>query len=154
GTAQQVKSQNERTQKLAGGSRFNLRYPNGVDPDDVTPSAVAHALEEYATLPADVAPPSVNTTSLAAAPPATQSSDPGPAEGEEARKGMSSTEVAAILGSSTSNIVNGAVTTNRYHGATGAIEVDFVNDVAVAVRKIPSTGSNALRKGLSEADVE
>src|SRR5262245_34947184 len=116
GTAQQLKYQNERTQKLAGGSRFNLRYPNGVDPDDVTPSAVAHALEEYATLPADVAPPSVNTTSLAAAPAATKSSDPGPAEGEEARKGMSSTEVAAILGSSTSNIVNGAVTTNRYHG--------------------------------------
>jgi hypothetical protein len=141
--------------QVNGGSRFNLRYPNGVDPDDLTPSAIAHALEEYATLPANVASPSsLTTATLAATPAAPKSPDAASAPEREVRTGMTTIEVASILGSPTSNIANGAITTRRYHGATGAIEVDFVNDDAVAVRKISPSGTGALRKGLSEADVE
>lgn len=40
GTAQQARIANERTARLSAGSRFNLRYPNGVTPEDLTPVAV------------------------------------------------------------------------------------------------------------------
>jgi len=49
GTAQQAKIANERVARLGAGSRFNLRYPNGVSADDLTPEAVVRALGEYAS---------------------------------------------------------------------------------------------------------
>ncbi|HEY9013506.1 MAG TPA: hypothetical protein VIM84_00405, partial [Gemmatimonadales bacterium] len=51
GIARQMKNQNMRTEKAAAGSRFNLRYPNGVDSDDMTAGAVIAALDEYASFP-------------------------------------------------------------------------------------------------------
>ena len=67
---------------------------------------------------------------------------------------MSAGEVAGILRNSDLNAVSGPMTTNRYRGSNGMVEVDFVNDVAVAVRQMPSASGGALRKGLSEAEVE
>jgi hypothetical protein len=152
GTAQQMKRQNDRTEKLAGGSRFNLRYPNGVDPDDLTPAAVAAALEEYASFPPEVAKPSEHMASYAATPAANAPTHANAAS-EKVRKGMSTADVAGIAGEPTSSSMNGPVMTKRYHGASGALEVDFVNDVAVDVRQVP-TRTGVIRKGMSVAEVE
>ena len=150
GTAQQLRYQNERTEKLAGGSRFNLRYPNGVDSDDCTPEAVVRALEEYVTFPAGIVTAVVSHAS--------HSADPGPAASSRSsdliRKGMSASEVKTALGAPTSGTSNGPITTNRYRGANGTVEVDFVNDVAVNVRQIAVGLGQGLRKGLSMAEVE
>jgi hypothetical protein len=153
GTAQQAKRQNDRTEKLAGGSRFNLRYPNGVDPDDLTPAAVAGALEEYASFPPGIATPAVSQASYAAAP-AASAPPSSPAAPEQVRKGMSSADVVGIAGVPTSSTTNGPVTTSRYRSASGTLEVDFVNDVAVGVRQLAAGTGGSLRKGLSVAEVE
>jgi hypothetical protein len=148
GMAQQLKYQNERSEKLAGGSRFNLRYPNGVDDDDVTPAAVVRALEEYATFPAEITTTVTQASySPASAPAPAQSTPTAPAE---ARKGMSVQDVAAVAGAPTSSRSNGPITTNRYR----SIEVDFVNDVAVAIRQLPKAGGGNLHKGMSIEEVE
>jgi len=152
GAAQQMKYQNERTEKLAGGSRFNLRYPNGVDADDLTPAAVIRALEEYATFPAGTAvvasPASYSSGPSAGAPPRPAAS------AAEVRKGMSSDDVAGVAGAPTSSKTSGAITRNRYSSANGALEVDFVNDVAVDIRQPQTAGKGSLRKGLSLEEVE
>jgi hypothetical protein len=152
GAAQQMKYQNERTEKLAGGSRFNLRYPNGVDPDDLTPAAVIHALEEYATFPAGTAvvatPVSYSSGPSAAAAPRSA------AAAADVRKGMSSDDVAGVAGAPTSSKTSGAITRNRYSSANGSLEVDFVNDVAVDIRQPQTAGKGSLRKGLSLEEVE
>jgi hypothetical protein len=151
GTAQQMRFQNQRAEKLAGGSRFNLRYPNGVDADDATPQAVIQALEEYATFPAGV------VTASHASYSADMAANAGSARGaasNQVRKGMSSAEVTAALGAPSTGSTNGPVTTNRYRTATSTFEVDFVNDVAVDVRHTPSASGQGLRKGLSTTEVE
>jgi hypothetical protein len=151
GTAQQMRYQNQRTEKLAGGSRFNLRYPNGVDADDATPASVIQALEEYVTFPPGIvsAVASHASHSSAATAPASAPSPPS-----EVRKGMSSAEVTSAIGSPNSGSSNGPVTTSRYRTANGAVEIDFVNDVAVAVRQLPASSGQGLRKGLSVQEVE
>jgi hypothetical protein len=151
GTAQQMRFQNQRTEKLAGGSRFNLRYPNGVDADDATAAAVVRALEEYATFPAGVVTTVVTHTSYSqgSGGVSDQASSPG-----SVRKGMSAEEVAASVGAPGSTSTNGPITTNRYRAANGSVEVDFVNDVAVGIRQLPPSGGQGLRKGLSVAEVE
>ena len=152
GTAQQMKYQNQRTEKLAGGSRFNLRYPNGIDSDDLTPAAVIQALEECATFPAGIA---VATTQVSHSSNASLGAPTGAAaSGKQVRKGMSVDDVAGVAGTPTSNRNNGPITTNRYRTSGGSVEVDFVNDIAVDVRQVPTTGKTSLRKGLSVEEVE
>jgi hypothetical protein len=51
GAAQQARIANERAQRAASGSRFNLRYPNGVVPEDLTVESVVKALGEHAVIP-------------------------------------------------------------------------------------------------------
>ena len=51
GAAQQARIANERVQRAASGSRFNLRYPNGMTPEDLTVESIVRALQEYATIP-------------------------------------------------------------------------------------------------------
>ena len=151
GTAQQMKYQNQRTEKLAAGSRFNLRYPNGVDADALTPGAVVQALEEYATFPPGIV--TVTQASYSAG----SSSAAGTAShtpAKQVRKGMSAEEVERVAGQATSIRSNGPITTSRYSGPDGSIEVDFVNDVAVEVRQLPAAGKGTLRKGLSVEEVE
>jgi hypothetical protein len=141
GMAQQMKYQNLRAEKLAAGSRFNLRYPNGVDADALTPAGVIQALEEYATFP-----PGIVTVTQASSGPA--------AAPHQVRKGMSADEVAAVAGAPTSSRSNGPVTTNRYRTPDGSMEVDFVNDIAVDVRQLSTPSKATLRKGLTIDEVE
>jgi hypothetical protein len=147
GEAQQMKYQNLRAEKLAGGSRFNLRYPNGVDADAMTPAGVVHALEEYATFPAEIA--TITQASYTSASTSTPS-QAGTASPAEIRKGMSPDEIAGIAGAPTSSKSAGPITTRRYK----SVEVDFVNDVAVDVRQLSSGGKGSLHKGMAIEEVE
>jgi hypothetical protein len=152
GAAQQMKFQNQREEKLAGGSRFNLRYPNGAGADDLTPAAVIQALDEYATFPAGIA---VVATQASYTSQASVVATGDQASAKPLRKGMSSDEVAALAGSPISTSVNSpGVTTNRYRSGTGYQEVDFVKDVAVEVRQLPTAGHGSVRKGLTLEEVE
>ena len=153
GAAQQAKIANERTQRLAAGSRFNLRFQNGVTPDDVTPDAVSRSLQEYATFAAT--PGAVAAKERAAdqaAPPA------GVAEAaaveNQPRKGMTADELERRWGKASSTVANGQITTNTYALASGAVEVDLFNGVAVDVRKRAAAPPNPIRKGMSIAEVE
>jgi hypothetical protein len=150
GTAQQMRYQNERTEKLAAGSRFNLWYPNGVDAEDVELTAVVRALDEYVTFPAGIVPVVATQASYSATP----SSPPAAASPEQVRKGMSSDDVIRIAGTPTSKTSRGPITTNRYRTGSGMLEVDFVNDVAVEVRQIAASSGQGIRKGLSVSEVE
>jgi hypothetical protein len=145
GTAQQARISNERTNRLGAGSRFNLRFPNGASPDDLTPQAVVRALAEYATIagvPAATAPAAVSPSG----------------GGGDVRKGLSREEIERIAGAPLSSSTNGAVATSSYKAPSGSgtIEVDYYNGVAVDVRQVqaPSGGGATIRKGMELAEVE
>lgn len=127
GTAQQMKYQNQRTEKLAGGSRFNLRYPNSVSSDDMTPAAVIHALEEYATFPEGIATVATQVSAVDVRQP--------PAGGNgNLRKGMSMEEVGQLAGKPISSSAKNQLLTNKYHWQDGILEADFFNGVLVGYR--------------------
>jgi hypothetical protein len=131
GNAQQAHIANQRTQALAAGSRFNLHYPNGVTPAELTLASVVHALEDYATFP-----PSV-VAALAPAPAASSLPAPDTYPGiapTSVRKGMSTDEVERIAGKPIGTKTNGQLLTNDYKWQGGNLEADFFNGVLVAYR--------------------
>jgi hypothetical protein len=129
GAAQQMKFQNQREEKLAGGSRFNLHYPNGVGADDLTPAGVIQALDEYATFPAGMAVATqASYTSQTTAAPA-----PAAARGSM-RKGLTLEEVEQTAGKPISSSRKDQMLTNRYNWDGGVLEADFFNEVLVAYR--------------------
>ena len=148
GAAQQLRISNERAQRLAGGSRFNLRFPNGITPDDLEPEAIVAALAEYVTFPPTVtakaggkAGPSAAEKAPVAEPVAevVQVSAPGAAPAPAAapavlKKGMLEADVEAIAGKATASSTNGPVTTKKYRWQEAVLEADYVNGVMVAYR--------------------
>lgn len=155
GAAQQLQKSNERTQRLASGSRFNLRYPNGITPDDLEPEAIVAALAEYATFPATVTARSPSSRRGEAPPAAETAPAPGRAaaagDATEPRKGMAVDEVERLAGSPQASSTNGPVETRTY----ASHEVDYYNGVAVEVRKRGgSGGGGGIRKGMSLQEVE
>ena len=111
GSAQQLKKQNERAAALAAGSRFNLRYPNGVSPEDLTPDAIVRALGEYASI--------AGFQAAATAAPAA-GGQPVAAPTTEVRKGSSSEDVQRLLGAPASSSTNGQITTSVYKSPSGS----------------------------------
>ena len=131
GMAAQMKYQNQRTEKAAAGSRFNLRYPNGVDSDDLTARAVIQALDEYAGFPeAVVAAATLQASSTSAS----SSSSSASSSTAQVRKGMSVEEVEQLAGKPTRSTTNNQVTTNKYNWQGGILEADFFNGVLVGYR--------------------
>jgi hypothetical protein len=149
GTAQQARIANERNARLAAGSRFNLRFPNGVTPEDLTPAAIVSALSEYTTI-AGVAAPTVTAASASAVAPAAA---PGALE---VRKGLSRDEIERIAGTPVSSSANGPVATSTYKAPSGSgtTEVDYYNGVAVDVRQVAAAAPGTIRKGMELAEVE
>jgi hypothetical protein len=149
GTAQQAKIANERVARLGAGSRFNLRYPNDVSVDDLTPEAVVKALGEYATFSGLAVAPEASPQPIA---PATTQA----AATNEVRKGLGAEEVQKNLGVPVSSSTNGQVTTSVYRAASGSgtVEVDYFNGVAVDVRQRQAAASTGIRKGMSLDEVE
>jgi hypothetical protein len=150
GMAQQAMIANQRTQRAAAGSRFNLRYPNGVTSDEATVGVVVRALEEYATFPVGLGEPAPTPGPAVAA----RGSVSAESAVEPVRKGMSGSEVAEAVGAPVGTATNGQIVSRRYRSAGGAYEVDFVNDVAVAVRAMSTSSGPTLKKGLTLSEVE
>jgi hypothetical protein len=151
GTAQQARIANERNARLAAGSRFNLRFPNGVTPEDLTPAAIVSALSEYATI-AGVAAPFVTAASASALSPAA----PQAAAALEVRKGLSREEIERIAGTPVSSSANGPVDRSTYKAPSGSgtIEVDYYNGIAVDVRQVGAVAPGTIRKGMELTEVE
>ncbi len=92
---------------------------------------------------------------LAKAGPVTPKQDDAPTaapESKEPRKGMATDEVGKLLGAARSSAKNGPVEARSYPG----FEVDYVNEVAVDVRKraAGAAAGATVRKGMSPEDVE
>jgi hypothetical protein len=113
--------------RLHGGSRFNIRYQNGVPPG-LRADGVMRALDEYLEFPfASDRPPSrppQRPTAPASAPAA-----------PDIRKGMTMSEVNLLLGSPTrtTSRTEGALrtTTATYTRGDQIVSVDFVEGVVV-----------------------
>jgi len=121
--AEQAKEANIRQRRLAGGSRFNLRY-NPVLPDEaLTPDGVMRALADYVDFSSLVAEPAPRP-GLAAA-----------AGRDELRKGLTVEEVDALLGrpDGISQRTEGtlSVSTSTYRTRDRRITAEFVEGVLV-----------------------
>jgi hypothetical protein len=135
--AEEEKKQRIASQRLHGGSRFNIRYPGRV-PTDVKPEDIVAALEQFVEFPfvdgprtraaAPIAP-----AALSAASPAARTSAP-PSAGT-IRKGMSFQDAEALLGKSerATDRMEGKlkVTTAIFSRDDQRIEAEFVEGVLI-----------------------
>lgn len=113
--------------RLQGGSRFNLRYKDGVPLEALTPDAVTSALREYV----DFGSPAV-----AEPPPATAhdtTPEPAPTGPLALRKGMGTGDVDQLLGppARRSDRKEGVLVVNvrTYDTASGRVVAEFVEGV-------------------------
>jgi len=129
--AEVQKEQNLRERRLAGGSRFNVRYRESLPPAVLTPEGLEAALAEYVTFPelptnTSLAPENGSTGGPIAGPPAaTTAAFP--------RKGMTVAEVEGLLGAplQTAERPEGTVrvVTRTYRFHDGRLQAEFVEDV-------------------------
>lgn len=121
--AQEQKKQNIRQRRLEGGSRFNIRYRDGVPSSAITPEAVKQALAEYISFEGTLAGPS---------PLQPAGGEPAPRNGLP-RKGMLLAEADELLGApqKTSERMEGRlkVVTRVYSTSAGIINAEFVEGV-------------------------
>ena len=125
--AEESKKANIRQRRLEGGSRFNIRYPNGVPNSALTPEAMKQTLGPYLEFPEPVAaPPS---------PMPIAANDPGPVPGGLPRKGMLLADVDRLLGTParTSERLEGRlkVSTRVYPTDRGQVSAEFVEGVLI-----------------------
>lgn len=120
--ASQIKEANIRQRRAEGGSRFNLRYKQGVPAEVLTPNGLMTALAEYV----DFSPASVET----------QGQPAGLADkSDDLRKGLTIEEVDGIMGRPESigqrreGTLNVSTSTYRMPGRT--IMAEFVEGVLV-----------------------
>jgi hypothetical protein len=124
--AQAIKEATVMQKRLAGGSRFNLRYDHDVPASAMTPESVMAALADY--------------IDFSGAPAATAASAPAtafamPATGRDLKKGMSVDEVDAIMGrpESITQRAEGTLTvsTSTYRTADRKVTAEFVEGVLI-----------------------
>src|SRR5262249_1990383 len=124
-TATEAKKARIANERLHSGSRFNIRYQNGVPPG-LGPDGVMRALEEYAGFPF---PP--DRREATAPPPLT----PAPVQVEALRKGMTFADVERALGKAdkTSEKTEGAlkIVTATFSRGDQIILADFIEGVLV-----------------------
>jgi hypothetical protein len=126
--AEESRKANIRQRRLEGGSRFNIRYRNGVPASALTPEAVKEALAAYVEFP-EPAPPAASPMPIAA-------NDPGPRPaGGLPSKGMLLADVDRLLGtpSKTSERMEGKlrVSTRVYPTNAGQVSAEFVEGVLI-----------------------
>lgn len=119
---------------LAAGSRFNVRYPDGVTTDALTPESLMAALAKYI----DFGPESPDGSVAANASSASREegvSTRGGLDERGLRKGATLAEVASLYGAavSTSRRTDGEwdVTINRYRKGSQRLEATFIEGVLV-----------------------
>ncbi|MEK7315993.1 MAG: hypothetical protein AAB011_07425 [Candidatus Eisenbacteria bacterium] len=128
--AQAMEKQRLGEKALQAGSRFNVRHPDGVPTDALTPEALMAALERYV----DFRAPEVGVG--AGEPRGDRGVGRGREEnGRALRKGATLEDVAALYGpavSTTSRTDCGwDVTTNRYRKGPQRVEATFIEGVLV-----------------------
>jgi hypothetical protein len=127
--AEEHRKQNVRQRRLEGGSRFNIRYPDGVPTEALTPEAVSSALAQYLDFGLE---PGV--ASAAPLQPATGTAKPAGLP----RKGMLLRDVDAQLGTAikTSERKEGSlrVQTREYTTPDGRVTAEFVEGVLIRYR--------------------
>jgi hypothetical protein len=127
--AEESRKANIRQRRLEGGSRFNLRYKDGVPASALTPEAVKQALAAYVEFPDPAAaPPSpIPIAANEAVPPRTPGGLPA--------KGMLLAEVDRMLGvpTKTSDRMEGRlkVATRVYVTERGRVTAEFVEGVLI-----------------------
>ncbi|MEO8138785.1 MAG: hypothetical protein ABI742_04010 [Gemmatimonadota bacterium] len=125
-TATEQKREHVRQRRLEGGSRFNLRYRNGVPASALTPEAIMQALEQYVEFPGD-------RFAASAASPGSPADGPAPA----IRLGMLLGEVDSLLGPpvATEERMEGRyrVSVRSYDRGERRITAEFVEGVAVRI---------------------
>jgi hypothetical protein len=130
--AEESRKANIRERRLQGGSRFNIRYQNGVPSSALTPDAVKEALAAYVDFPptATESPASALPIAGGAALPTSR-----PAAGGLPSKGMLVADVDQLLGAprKTSDRMEGRlkVTTRVYSTNTGQVTAEFVEGVLI-----------------------
>lgn len=129
--AQESRKANIRQRRLEGGSRFNLRYKNGIASAALTPDAVKAALAAYVEFPEEPAGPAPGTVAGGEAPPPPAH----PAPGGLPSKGMLLADVDQLLGAprKTSERMEGRlkVSTRVYSTNAGLLTAEFVEGVLI-----------------------
>jgi hypothetical protein len=125
--AEESKKANIRQRRLEGGSRFNIRYNDGVPNTALSPEAVKEALAPYLEFP--------ETVAAAPSPMPIAANEPAPAPGGLPRKGMLLADVDRLLGtpSRTSERLEGRlkVSTRVYPTDRGQVSAEFVEGVLI-----------------------
>jgi hypothetical protein len=126
--AEEHRKQNVRQRRLEGGSRFNLRYPEGVPAAALNPDAVVSALRAYIDFGASAegSPSALQPAPSTAKPPAVP------------KKGMLLQDVDALLGTAVkaSERKEGSlrVQTREYTTPDGRVTAEFVEGVLIRYR--------------------
>jgi hypothetical protein len=128
--AQETRKANIRQRRLEGGSRFNIRYQNGVPPQALTPDGIKAALASYLEFPgpfaSDPPPQGLPVETGAATRPLTHGMP---------TKGMLMTEVDQLLGKpdKSTDRMEGKlkVTTRIYRATAGQLTAEFVEGVLI-----------------------
>ena len=123
--AQESRKESIRQRRIEGGSRFNLRYRDGVPAAALTPEAVKAALAAYVGFDAGPAVTPVSTSAPA----------PDLARPRRFRKGMLATEADSLFGPATKSTdrMEGRlkVNTRRYATDDGRVSAEFVEGVLI-----------------------
>lgn len=128
--AQESKKANIRQRRLEGGSRFNIRYREGVPSTALTPESVKAALEAYLEFPEAQA----QTDAAAPQPFGGAGAPPAPGSGLPS-KGMLQADVDQMLGmpAKSTDRAEGKlkVTTRVYPTKAGKVSAEFVEGVLI-----------------------
>jgi hypothetical protein len=129
--AEEQKKANIRQRRLESGSRFNIRYRDGVPAGALTPDAVKQALAAYVEFPDDAA----RTADLPVTPLTPASGPDSAMPGGLPAKGMLLADVDHRLGAprKTSDRMEGRlkVTTRVYDTTAGRVTAEFVEGVLI-----------------------
>lgn len=135
--ANRAREANLRSQRAESGSRFNVRFRQGIPASALTPEGLLAALAQYAEpVGGAVAAPTTSATAAAAATAQTVRPQPAGANAMlSLRKGLTIAEVDALLGparTASESKEGGLTTMTRTYVVDGKrITASFVNDVLV-----------------------
>jgi hypothetical protein len=131
--AEESKKANIRQRRLEGGSRFNIRYKNGVPASALTPEGIKEALATYVEFPEGTA--AADPASPPYALPVAGAPAPRPAAGGLPRKGMLLADVDQLLGTpqkSTDRMEGRLKVTSRVYATNaGVVTAEFVEGVLI-----------------------
>jgi hypothetical protein len=125
---------NLREKRLAGGSRFNIRYKEGIPPESLTPDGVMKALGEYIDFTATAGTVAASAAAVLPSKPNANASSTGSGL-SGLKKGLSLKEVEALLGPAVTakEEKEGSVSVMKrtYHHSGMKVSASFVSEVLV-----------------------